>query len=367
MVGEEPVYQVALTKVPHIGHVHAKTLAAHFGSATAIFNAGVTALAALDGIGLARAKSITGFNAFDDCKRICEASDRMQAKLLFITDEQYPQQLLNCYDPPTLLYVKGTIDLNQPKMLSVVGTRHHTEYGRQQTESIIGDLRHSSVVIVSGMAYGIDGQAHRAALKFGLPTIGVLAHGLHTIYPPEHRSLAQEILAQGGGFITEFPPGAKPDRFNFPIRNRIVAGIAPALLVIETGKKGGSMITAALAGGYNSQVYALPGRRTDIRSEGCNFLLHNRTASPFYSADAFLADMNWHERKKTTEQITMPFVLDEAESAITNLLGHHGILSIDDLYVLSGLSSGAAAGAILSLEMRKIIRGLPGKRYQRCV
>ncbi|MFT4025148.1 MAG: DNA-processing protein DprA, partial [Flavihumibacter sp.] len=248
-----------------------------------------------------------------------KAVRRRCVPLLFITGDKYPRQLLNCYDPPTLLYYKGSIDLNQPKMLSVVGTRHHTEYGRRQTEAIIGELGSSGVTIVSGMAYGIDGLAHRAALQSGLPTLGVLAHGLHTIYPPEHRSLAEEILAKGGGFITEFPPGCKPDRFNFPIRNRIVAGISPALLVIETGRKGGSMITAALAGGYNSQVYALPGRRSDLRSEGCNFLLHNRTAALFYSVQSFY-DMNWAGRQRKA-QLDIPFVLDEAESIIANLLG----------------------------------------------
>lgn len=367
MLLNERVYQVALTRVPYIGHVHAKALAAHFGSATAIFQARFAELASIDGIGTARARAITGFRQFDQCERICENTARLQAEQLFITSDKYPQQLLNCYDPPTLLYYKGSIDLNHPRMLSVVGTRHHTEYGRQQTESIIGELRQAGPVIVSGMAYGIDGLAHRAALRSGLPTLGVLAHGLHTIYPPEHRQLAQEILANGGGFITEFPPGSKPDRFNFPIRNRIVAGIAAALLVIETGRKGGSMITAALAGGYNSQVYALPGRRSDIRSEGCNFLLHNRTAAPFYSVPAFLADMNWSPAAYPPAQMNIPFILDEAESVIANLLGHHGALSVDDLYVLSGMPSGAAAGAILSLEMRNIIRALPGKRYQRCV
>lgn len=363
----EAVFQIALTLVPHIGHVHAKTLADTFHSASGIFNASLQTLESITGIGTVRAHALKKFRDFRQCEQILKQVEDLGAETLFLTDSRYPQRLLHCYDPPTLLYFKGSFDLNHKKKLAIVGTRHHTEYGRLQTASVINALRQANPAIVSGLAYGIDGLAHRAALKNGLPTLGILAHGLHTIYPPEHRLLAAEIIAQKGGLITEFPPGIKPDRFNFPIRNRIVAGLSDALLVIETGKRGGSMITAGLAHGYDCPVYALPGKIGDHRSEGCNFLIHSRIANLCFDTESLLADLQWSTAIAEKKQLPILFELDAAETILVNLLGTHPVLSIDDLYLLSGLPAGTAASTILGLELRNIIRSLPGKRYQRCI
>ncbi|GAO45591.1 DNA-processing protein DprA [Flavihumibacter petaseus] len=370
MASTETVLQVALTRLPYIGPVHAKALIEKFRTASAIFAASESVLEKMNGIGLIRAKSITQFNDFRECELVLQRSADLGCETLFLGSPAYPASLYNVNDPPTLLYCRGSIDLNRPRKLAVIGTRHHSEYGRLQTESILRQLVPAAPLIISGMAYGIDGLAHRTALKLGLPTIGILAHGLHTVYPAEHRLLATEMLQHGGMLISEFPPGVKPDRHNFPVRNRIVAGIAEALLVIETGKQGGSMITAGLANGYNKYIFAVPGRITDQRSSGCNLLLQQRIASPFFETSGFLSDMNWQvagSMYTQPPQATIPFDLDPAETILVNLLGKSQVLSIDALYPLSGLSAGVAASALLSLEIRNIIRVLPGKRYQLCL
>ncbi len=363
----EALLQIALTQVPHIGHVHAKALAENFGSASGVFHAPLALLESLEGIGSVRARAIRNFCNWRSCEAILRQVQDLGAETIFITDPRYPRELLRCYDPPTLLYYRGRMDLQHTRKISIVGTRHHTEYGKQQTETLIRKIAAACPSIISGMAYGIDGLAHRAALKAGLPTLGILAHGLHTIYPPEHLQLARDILAAGGGLLTEFPPGVKPDRFHFPIRNRIVAGLCQVLVVVETGKKGGSMITASLAHGYHGQVYAIPGRLSDPRSAGCNLLLRQQVASLLQDTEAFLEELGWATASASIRQSSLPFNLDPAETILLNLLETHAIMHIDSFYLLSGLPAGAAAAAILSLEMRNLIRPLPGKRYQRCI
>ena len=186
--------------------------------------------------------------------------------------------MLNCYDSPTLLYYKGEADLNGDKIVAIIGTRNHTDYGKQITEQLVEELTEQNVVVVSGLAYGIDAIAHKAAVKNNLPTVGVLAHGLDQVYPPQHTGLAKEMLKAGGGLLTEFRSKSKPDKHNFPTRNRVVAGMSDATIVIETGIKGGSMITAELANNYNKDVFAFPGKVTDTKSAGCNYLIKNNKA-----------------------------------------------------------------------------------------
>ena len=200
--------------------------------------------------------------------------EKFKIQPLFIADKNYPQRLLRCYDAPTLLYYRGNADLNATKIISIIGTRNNTDYGKQVTEKLVTDLQEQNILIVSGLAFGIDAIAHKAALNNGLPTIGVLAHGLDSIYPSQHKCLAKDMLQQGG-LLTEFRKETKPDKHNFPRRNRIVAGMADATIVVETAIKGGSIITAELAHNYNRDVFAIPGKITDSKSAGCNYLVKN--------------------------------------------------------------------------------------------
>jgi len=221
----ELLYQVALTLVPNIGPVQAKILTEHFGNAENIFNASKKELENIEGIGEVRAKSIKKFDNFSSAEKEIEFVEKYKIQTLFLTSENYPKRLLNCYDPPTLLYYRGNADVNASKIINIIGTRNNTDYGKVLTEQLISELQSFQVLIVSGLAYGIDAIAHKAAVQNDLPTIGVLAHGLNTIYPSAHAGLAKQML-QNGGLLTEFKKETLPDKHNFPRRNRIVAGMA---------------------------------------------------------------------------------------------------------------------------------------------
>ncbi|MDB5205104.1 MAG: dprA, partial [Flavisolibacter sp.] len=259
----ELFYQLSLTLIPNIGDVQAKILVQHFGDAGSIFKAKISELEKIDGIGEIRARSIKHFNEFHLAEHEEKFIDKYKIQALFLTDEAYPKRLLNCYDPPTLLFYKGAASLNTSKVIAIVGTRSNTDYGKAFTEKLVKDLLEHNILIVSGLAFGIDAIAHKAALKNGLQTVGVVGHGLDKIYPAQHASLAKEMITEGGGILSEFFSGTKPDKHNFPLRNRIVAGMSDATIVIESTVKGGSMITAKLADAYNRDVFALPGRTTD--------------------------------------------------------------------------------------------------------
>lgn len=264
----ELFYQLAVTLVPNIGDVQAKILVQHFGDAQSIFKAKTTALEKLDGIGEVRAHSIKHFNDFHLAEAELLFIEKYKIRTLFLTDDGYPKRLLNCYDSPTLLFYKGTADLNASRIVAVVGTRSNTDYGKAFTETFIKNLADQNVLIISGLAYGIDAVAHKASVKAGLPTVGVVGHGLSKIYPSQHSELAKEMIAAGGGLLSEFFHDTKPDKHNFPLRNRIVAGLSDAVVIVESSVKGGSMITASLADAYNRDVFAVPGRTSDKASAG---------------------------------------------------------------------------------------------------
>jgi DNA processing protein len=264
------------------------------------------------------------------------------------------------------LYYKGEADLNQPKIISIIGTRSHTDYGKQITEQLIEELREQNVVIVSGLAYGIDAIGHKAAVKNNLRTIGVLAHGLDQVYPSQHTGLAKEMLKAGGGLLTEFRSKSKPDKHNFPTRNRIVAGMSDATIVVETGIKGGSMITAELANNYNKDVFAFPGKVTDTKSAGCNYLIKNNKAVLLTDARELVELMSWEEQKRPMlkKQKELFIELTEDEKIILSILREKKSVAIDEINLKSGLSSSSVAAAILSLELQNVVLSLPGKLYQ---
>jgi len=358
------LYKIAFTQVPLIGPVQAKILLEHFENVEDIFKAKKSSLEQIEGIGTIKASNIKGFADFASIEKELAFIEKNNIQPLFFTDDSYPKRLRNCYDPPTMLYYRGTADLNAAKIIAVIGTRSHTEYGRQLTEKLVKELAAQNVTIASGMAFGIDGVAHKAAVKNNLPTVGVLAHGLDIMYPPEHSALAKEMISNNGGLLTEFPSCTKPDKHNFPIRNRVVAGMSDATIVIETNVKGGSMITANLAYSYNRDVLAFPGRTTDNRSSGCIKLIKEKKASLITGADDVLEALGWKEVTKTRRPQRELFIdFSPEEKIILDVLGEKDATHIDELNFKSNLSSGAIAAAILNLELQNIVSTLPGKMY----
>ena len=359
------LYQIALTLVPNIGDVHAKALVNHFGNAQDIFKASKKELDAMDGIGSVRAGSIKYFKDFSRAEEEIAFIEKYKIKALFLTDADYPKRLLNCYDSPPLLYFKGNANLNTSKIIAIVGTRNHDEYGKNNCEKLVEDLTNENVLIISGLAFGIDSIAHKSAVKNNIKTVGVLAHGLDRVYPSQNKILAKQMIAEGG-LLTEFRSETNPDRQNFPSRNRIVAGISDCIVVIETGIKGGSLITAELGNGYNKDVFAYPGRNTDVKSEGCNYLIKSNKAALITGADDLLENMGWKEHKKPSprKQRALFIEFTDDEKIIVDILQSQDQAHIDELYFKSKLSSSSVAQALLMLEMQGVVASLPGKVYK---
>ena len=363
-MASELLYQVALTQVPNIGYVHARTLVQQFGSASAVFEAKRSLLEKMEGIGMVRANSIKSFTSFDKAEAEVAFIEKYSIRPLFITDAAYPKRLLHCYDAPVLLYYKGTADLNASRVVAIVGTRNNTEYGKEVTERLVKELVTANVIIVSGLAYGIDGIAHKCSIKNDIPTVGVVGHGLDQIYPRGHTGLAKDMLKHGGGLLTEFTSGTKPDKHNFPGRNRIVAGISDVTILVETGIKGGSTITAEIANSYNRDVFAVPGKITDPKSEGCNHLIKTNNAAMFTDTADLLETMGWKITDKPKQSQKQLFIqLSEDEEKIVSLLREKE-MHIDELNLQSGISMSAVAAALLNLELEGVVRVMPGKMYR---
>ena len=359
------LYQIALTLIPNIGDVHAKALVNIYGDAQSIFKAKKKELDNIEGIGTVRAKSIKEFTDFSSSEAEVKFIEKYKITPLFINAENYPKRLLNCYDSPALLYFRGNADLNTSKIISIVGTRNNSDYGKMVCEKMIEELQAESILVVSGLAFGIDTIAHKAALKNNLQTVAVLAHGLDRIYPQQNKALAKQITEQGG-LLTDFISNTNPDKQNFPKRNRIVAGICDAVIVIESSKKGGSLITAELGNGNNKDVFAIPGRVNDSKSEGCNYLIKNNKAALINSARDFLEMMNWTSTPKpsTKKQRELFIELLPDEKIVVDILQQQESIQIDELYFKSGLSSSTLATALLMLEMQNVVLSLPGKVYK---
>ncbi|MES2776146.1 MAG: DNA-processing protein DprA [Bacteroidota bacterium] len=362
----ELLYQIALTQVTNIGCVHAKILIDHFGNAEAIFKARKSTLENMEGIGSIRASAIKSFTDFSRAEEELKFITKYKIQPLFIGTKPYPRRLLNCYDSPTMLYYRGEADLNSSRVVSIIGTRANTDYGKLLTEKLVKELAAEKILILSGLAFGIDTMAHKSALKNGLPTVGVLAHGLDTIYPAENTRLAKQMVTEGGGILSEFMSGTKPDKHNFPTRNRIVAGMADATIVIETDIKGGSMITAELANNYNRDVFAFPGKTTDAKSKGCNYLIRANKAALITSAQDLLELMGWlpqpEKKKKVQRELFIELTADER--ILVQLLGQNDQMQIDEIYLQSQLTASLTAAALLSLELQGIVVSLPGKVYK---
>ncbi len=305
--------------------------------------------------------------ALDRAKAELYFAERKGIRVLCLGDAAYPALLAETADPPALLFCRGTADLNAPHLLSVVGTRHITDSGKELCRQLCADLAAllPDVIVVSGLAYGVDIHSHRAALSSGLQTVAVLAHGFDRIYPSLHRATAEEMV-QRGALLTEYPTGTNPDKGNFVRRNRIVAGISTATVLVESAEKGGALITADLANGYSREVLAFPGRPSDEYSKGCNNLIKSEKARLVTSAEDVLFHLGWdrHVRKKAVivEQELLPLLTNE-EALLCAALDAEVGLSAVDIALKAGISFKTAVGLLAELELRGLVRQLSGGRY----
>lgn len=361
-------YQIALTRIPMVGPVIAKNLISYCGSPAAVFEESKKALLKIPGVGQRIASQIVqSKGALNESDEIIELAERFNIRIIFYLDEAFPKRLYNIPDSPLILYAKGDFDLNHERIVSMIGTRSPSAYGREMAEKLVQDLAKQDIKLISGLAYGIDIAAHQAALQNQVPTIGVLGSGIGRIYPHAHRHIATRMINQNGGLLTEFEFRTAPDRENFPMRNRLIAGLSDAVIVVESARKGGSMITAELANGYHKDVFALPGRPIDPQSLGCNQLIKENKAHLIESGDDIAHILRWKELKERKAIQRKIFVeLDDKEKLIAETIQAHNEIEIDQISHLTMLQMSELATVLLSLEFKGLIKALPGKKF-RCL
>lgn len=364
----ELFYGIALSLMKGIGDANAKNLISYAGSAENLFKLSPQKLQKINGIGV---KTIAIFKdtseAFKRTEKELKFIEKHNIDVLFYYDKRYPKRLLNCADSPLFVFCKGNVDFNKDRFVNIVGTRHCTEYGKEITEKLIADLATCNVNLVSGLAYGIDICAHKSALKFDMQNIAVLAHGLDRIYPNQHKSIAEK-LQQNGAIVSDFLSETNPDRQNFPSRNRIVAGMTDATIVIESAISGGALITADIANSYNRDVFAFPGRVNDEYSQGCLQLIRNHKANLVTNAKDIIEFMNWDLdttiKKADTIQPELFLDLNTQERLIYDLLQSCEKATIDDINFKIEMTQSTISSLLLQLEMKGIIVSLPGKTYK---
>ena len=365
---EEQLYSLALTRIPGLGLIGAHRLLESVGSATTIFKE----VQHIDELAPGISPKLKEALNCPDVLRLCEAelhfAEKNHIRCLTLHDEDYPSRLRECDDAPLVLFYRGNADLNRLHIINMVGTRHATEYGKDICIRFLRELHEllPDVLVVSGLAYGIDIHAHRASLEFGLDTVGVLALGLDRIYPSVHRRTAIDMLNHGG-LLTEFPSGTNPDRQNFIKRNRIVAGISDATIVVESAAKGGALITADIAESYQRDCFAFPGRVGDEFSIGCNNLIKNNHAALLQSAEELVKALSWDTVCKVPQAVQRELFLDLSpdEELIYNLLDKQKEgMQINSLVVNTNIPINRITGILFEMEMRGIIRSLAGGVYR---
>ena len=360
---EELLYKVAITLIPNVGPVTTRNLVSYCGGVKPVFEARKRELLKVPGVGSLIADNIVNQDVLGRAEEELNFLESHGIQALFYLDEGYPSRLRNCADSPAMLYYKGSANLNAGRIVAIVGTRKPSVHGIHTCEELVEGLKPYGALIVSGLAYGIDITAHRKCLSIDIPTVGVLGHGLQRIYPPQHQGVARAI-AQAGGLLSEYPSYTLPDREHFPMRNRIIAGLCDALIVVETKKKGGSMISAYMANDYNKDVFAVPGRVKDSSSEGCNHLIKSHKAALIESAADIGYVMRWDEpgpQKAIQKQLFVE--LTEDEKIVVDLLNQYEAVGIDQLTGTMQVANSEMASLLLELEFKGVIRVLPGKRY----
>lgn len=361
------LYRIALTRISGIGVALARALMQAVGDEEAIFTGNIRRLEAVPRISKRLIREIRNPEVLRRAEEELDFISRNDIRPLFFTDTDYPRRLASCVDAPILLYAKGNIDFNREKVLGVVGTRNATKYGLELCRKLIADLsaRFPDLAVVSGLAYGIDICAHRAALQNNISTVAVLAHGLDRIYPPQHRNTAVEMLEKGA-LLTEFPHKTNPDRYNFVKRNRIVAGISDALIVVESGEKGGSLITAEIADSYYREVFAVPGRIGDKASAGCNRLIAANKAILLHDAQSLIQHLGWSKSDKSEppKQRELFLNLSPEEEKVFIALGKEDAMQVNRLAVELNLPLSELFFTLLEMEMKNIVEALPGGVYR---
>jgi DNA processing protein len=360
---EELIYQIGLTLLKDVGPVSVKKLVAFCGGAREVFTEKKKFLQRIPGIHRKMVESVVSQDVLGRAEVEVGFMRKHEVRPLFYLSPEYPERLRHCADSPVMLYYRGNGELNNPKVVAVVGTRLPSQYGLQQCETLLSGIAPYQPLIVSGLAYGIDACAHKSALKEGLPTIGVMAHGLDRIYPPVHRYLAAEMVGQGG-LLTDYPSGTNPDKQNFPSRNRIVAGMADVVIVIESGVKGGALITADIANSYSRDVFAIPGRNSDNASSGCNLMISENRAGILLSADHLATLMGWKDKKRSADRQQQIFInLSDDEERIVNIIRQLTDPVIDQISLNCGIPVSRTASLLLELELKGVLRCQPGKKY----
>jgi DNA processing protein len=360
------IYKIALSLIPNVGPVLARKLVAYTGSVEAVFTEKKSVLEKVPGIGAAKAGGIDANALLKKAEEELQNLEKSNIQFLFYLDREYPSRLKECEDAPVVFFYKGKNCFNAPKILSVVGTRRSTPYGEDMCERLINELASAfpELIVVSGFAYGIDICAHKAAISNNLATVAVFGHGVNKVYPQVHQKYVKSTMEKGA-LVSEFPSDKKPDPGNFVSRNRIIAGLADVTVVIESGEKGGSLLTADMANSYNREVMAFPGRSGDAFSKGCNNLIKNNAAALIESASDLTDYMKWD--RATTPDAVQPQLftsLSPVEEEIINNLKGFDSVSFDQLSRQLSMSVSSLSSHLLNLEFSGIVSALPGKSYR---
>jgi len=368
MFNQDLIYQIGITLVKGIGNITAKQIIENTDNVALLFTEKKHVLERISGLSRRIINEIHNPEVLRRAEKEIRFIEKSRIEPLFITDPAYPNRLKDCVDAPVMLYFKGNADLNAGKIISIVGTRNATVYGKETTDQLIHNIKEMfpESLIVSGLAYGIDIAAHRAALRENLITVGILAHGLDRIYPPIHRNTAAEMI-NTGGLLTDFISETNPDRQNFVKRNRIVAGMSDCTIVVESAKKGGALITANIADSYNRDIFAFPGKTSDKYSEGCNLLIKSKKAALITSAEDIFREMNWSDppepiRTNVVQRVLFP-ELNPEEQSVMEVLSKAGSMQLNLLAIELDLPVSRLSVILFELEMNGLIRCKPGGMY----
>lgn len=358
---------LALHFVPGIGDFLIRQLVSYCGSAEDVFQLPKGKLLKIPNVGASTIKAIQSGDPFREAEEEIRKAEKQDTQIVFYLDKHYPQRLKQFDDSPTLLYVKGNVNLNAAKTVGIVGTRQATSYGKEMVEELMEGIKLHQPLIISGLAYGIDIHAHKQALLQGLPTLGVMGSGMDVIYPAVHKETATKMLDQGG-LVTENTFGAKPDAHNFPARNRIIAGLSDALIVAEAAERGGALITAEIANNYNKDVFAIPGALGQTYSAGCNKLIKINKAHLLTGVKDIEYIMNWSPPNdlggSAATQLDLNLFDTDERDVVAILSERKTPMMIDELSRKTSLSPSILASLLLNLEFKNVVRSLPGKMYR---
>ncbi|MBQ9637986.1 MAG: DNA-processing protein DprA [Bacteroidales bacterium] len=365
-MNDDTLYAVALNMLPHVGATSARLLMGFYRTAKEVFSLSRGELNRIFGKRDDVIEAIANGEVLRRAEAELQFAEKKHIRVLLHSDDDFPRRLNedDCVDAPTVLFYAGKANLNATRALAVVGTRKATSYGQDVVARLLADLAKEEVLVVSGLALGIDTCAHTFSMKNGLPTVAVVAHGLDRIYPPLNRNLAARMLQEDAGIITEYPSGTPISPGQFPARNRIIAGMVDGVLVVEASATGGALITANLAAGYHREVLAVPGRIGDKYSEGCNRIIANSKALLVESGDDVLHALGWERRSTRVQQQKLPLQLSADEEKIMAVLRGQDEVTMNEIIAKSGLPIATLSSLLFELELKSLCRCLPGRKYK---